>query len=92
MKKSPSEVGYFGKLSEIFITALAAQTAWKAEFCTTKSLLMQDWVFRLGSRANVQQTAKLLFLKTCCEETKFLKAEIPHSLFLQTIETSTLIT
>ena len=29
-------------------TGLDAQTAQNAEFNTTKSLLIQDWVFRLG--------------------------------------------
>ena len=47
-KKQNSKVRYFNKMAEIR-TALAAKTALKAESCTTKSLLMQDWVFRLGS-------------------------------------------
>jgi hypothetical protein len=32
-----------------FSTGLAAQTAQKEKSSTTKSPLMQDWVFRLGS-------------------------------------------
>ena len=47
-EKLPSRVGYFSKIAEILITSLAAQTTQKAESRTTKSLLMQDWVFRLG--------------------------------------------
>ena len=38
------------KIAEIFIIALAAQMTQTAEFRTTKSILMQDWVFRLGFR------------------------------------------
>ena len=65
--------------AEIFINFIAVQTIWHLEsrIMSHQILLMQDWVFRLEGRANVRQTAKLLFLKTCCEETKFLKAEIP---------------
>ena len=36
-------IGFFSKIVEIFITALAAQLAQKVE-----KLLMQNWVFRLG--------------------------------------------
>ena len=43
--KKPSKVGYFSKIKEIFITVLAAQMDQKAKYSTTKSLLMQDWVF-----------------------------------------------
>ena len=32
-----------------YCTGLAAQTAQKQKSCTTKSPLMQDWIFRLGS-------------------------------------------
>ena len=40
---------YFSKIAEIFSTYwMDAQTDKNAEFNTTKSLLIQDWVFRLG--------------------------------------------
>ena len=45
MKKSPSKVAHNRpRLS----TGLAAQTAQKQKSGTTKSPLMQNWVFRLG--------------------------------------------
>ena len=47
--KKPSKVVYFRKNVEIFNTGLTAQTAQTAKFRTIKSLLMQDWIFRLGS-------------------------------------------
>ena len=44
-----SKVAYFSKNGEIFsMYSLAAHIAQKAEFCNKKSLLMQDWVFKLG--------------------------------------------
>ena len=49
MKKLPLKVGYFSRIAEIFITTLSAQTAQKAVFLTSRSLLMQDWVIRLGT-------------------------------------------
>ena len=36
------------------ISSLAAQTTQKADSHTTKSLLMQDWVFRLGLKQENQ--------------------------------------
>jgi hypothetical protein len=45
--KKTSKVGNFRKITDIFITALAAQTAQKAGSLTIKSLLTKDWVFRL---------------------------------------------
>ena len=50
MKKTPSKVAQ----NFFFSTGLAAQTAQKQEFRTTKSLLMQDWVFRLGLKQENQ--------------------------------------
>ena len=55
-KKKPSKVGSYGKIEEIFITALAAKTTQKAESCTNKNLLMQDWVFRLGQKGKTEAT------------------------------------
>ena len=46
--KKPSKVGFFSIVEEIFINAVAVQTPPKAKSRTTRSLLMQDWVFRLG--------------------------------------------
>ena len=43
MKKLPA---YFSRIDFFFSTG---QTAQKQKFCTTKSPLMQDWVFRLGN-------------------------------------------
>ena len=37
-RKKKSKVGSYGKIEEIFITALAAQTTQKAESCTTKKI------------------------------------------------------
>ena len=42
--KNPTKVAYFSIIAEIFSTGLAAQMAQKAEFCSTKILLMKDWV------------------------------------------------
>ena len=50
--KKNLKVAYFGKNVEIFSIGLGAQKtqkAQKAKFGTTKSLLIQDWVFRLSS-------------------------------------------
>ena len=47
-KNNPSKVEYSSKISKIVTAALAAQVAQKAESCTTRSCVLQDWVFRLG--------------------------------------------
>ena len=57
------------KIAEFFIIALAAKTTQTAEFRTTKSLLMQNWVFRPGvqrqfSLRTFNQTCKLTFSKS----------------------------
>ena len=39
---------YLRKIEQVFITALADQTVQKAESRTNRSLLLQDWVFRLS--------------------------------------------
>ena len=43
--KKPSKVGFFSKVKEIFINAVAVQTPPIAKSRTTRSLLMQDWAF-----------------------------------------------
>ena len=48
MKRPPSKVAHNRPRSFFFSTGLAAQTAQKQKSSTTKSPLMQDWVFRLG--------------------------------------------
>ena len=48
MKKSSSKVAHNRHPSFFLCTGLAAQTAQKQKSRTTKSPLMQDWVFRLG--------------------------------------------
>ena len=52
MKKTPSKVAHNWPRPFFFSTGLAAQTAQKQKSRTTKSPLMQDWVFRLGSPCN----------------------------------------
>ena len=50
-EKTPSKVAYLSsiaEISEIFNTGLAAQTVQNAKLSSTRILLMQDWVFRLG--------------------------------------------
>ena len=42
--KNPSKAAYLSKIAEIFSTGLAASTTQNAEFYSTKSLLIQDWV------------------------------------------------
>ena len=49
MKKLPSKVGQNRPLTFFLCSGLAAQMAQKQKSRTTKSPLMQDWVFRLGS-------------------------------------------
>ena len=46
--ETPLKVAYFSKISESLSNGLAAKTAQNVEVCSTKILLMQDWVFRLG--------------------------------------------
>ena len=48
MEKLPSKVAHNRPPTFFFSTGPAAQTAQKQKSCTTKSPLMQDWVFRLG--------------------------------------------
>ena len=48
MKKTPSKVAHNRPPTFFLCTGLAAQTAQKQKSRTTKSPLMQDWVFRLG--------------------------------------------
>ena len=48
MKKPLSKVAHNRPRPFFFITGLAAQTAQKQKSRTSKSPLMQDWVFRLG--------------------------------------------
>ena len=43
-------IAYFSKISESLSNGLAAKTAQNVEVCSTKILLMQDWVFRLGKQ------------------------------------------
>ena len=43
-------------------TGPATQTAQKQKSCTTKSFLMQDWVFRLGSDNILGRSTSLSFL------------------------------
>ena len=48
MKKTPSKVAHNRPPTFFSCTGPAAQMAQKQKSCTTKSPLMQDWVFRLG--------------------------------------------
>ena len=48
MNKTPSKVAHNRPRPFFFCTGLAAQMAQKKKSRTSKSLLMQDWVFRLG--------------------------------------------
>ena len=50
--ETPLKVAYFSKISESLSNGLAAKTAQNVEVCSTKILLMQDWVFRLGTTQN----------------------------------------
>ena len=50
MKKAPLKVAHNWPRTFFFSTGPAAQTAQKQKSHTTKSPLMQDWVFRLGLR------------------------------------------
>ena len=57
MKKPSSKVAQNRPPTFFLCNGLAAQTAQKQKSRTTKSPLMQDWVFRLGSSCNkVHQT------------------------------------
>ena len=47
MKKPSSKVAH-NRPNFFFSTDQATQTVHKQKSCTTKSPLMQDWVFRLG--------------------------------------------
>ena len=51
MNKLPSKVAHNRPPTFFFSTCPAAQTAQKQKSRTTKSPLMQDWVFRLGLRS-----------------------------------------
>ena len=48
MKKPPSKFAHNQPPTFFLCTSPAAQTAQKQKSRTTKSPLMQDWVFRLG--------------------------------------------
>ena len=48
MKKLPSKVAHNQPRPFFFSTGLTTQMAQKQKSRTTKSALMQDWVFRLG--------------------------------------------
>ena len=48
MKKMPSKVAHNRPKTFFFVTGPAAQMAQKQKPRTTKSPLMQNWVFRLG--------------------------------------------
>ena len=50
MKKPPSRVAYDRPKITFFSIGPAAQIAQKQKSRTTKSPLMQDWVFRLGAK------------------------------------------
>ena len=53
-KKRPQKLLIIGP--QLFLcTGPAAQTAQKQKSCTTKSPLMQDWVFRLGHKPNLKK-------------------------------------
>ena len=49
MKKSPLKVTHNRPPTFLLCTGSAAQTAQKQKFRTTKSPLMQDWVFTFNS-------------------------------------------
>ena len=55
MKKPPSKVAHNRPPTFFLCTGPAAQTAQKQKSRTTKSPLMQDWVFRLGFGINLLQ-------------------------------------
>ena len=69
MKKTPSKVAHNRPRPFFFSTGLAAQTAQKQKSRTTKSPLMQDWVFRLGSQQCIAlQCLYIVKCAThCCE-------------------------
>ena len=56
MKITATKVAHNRPPSLFLCSGPAAQTAQKQKFCTTKSPLMQDWVFRLGSFRNHLQS------------------------------------
>ena len=58
MKKLPSKVAHNQHPTFFLCTGPAAQTAQKQKSCTTKSPLMQDWVFRLGFSLNIESITK----------------------------------
>ena len=55
----PSIVAHNWPKIIFFSTGLAAQTARKRKSRTTKSPLMQDWVFRLGLRVVILREQKI---------------------------------
>ena len=59
MKKPPSKVAHNQPPTFFLCTGPAAQTAQKQKSLTTKSPLMQDWVFRLGIQVKM---IKVVFL------------------------------
>ena len=56
MKKTPSKIAHNRPRPIFFSTGLAAQTAQKQKSRTTKSPLMQDWVW--GAEKSTYQTGK----------------------------------
>ena len=67
MKKPPSKVAHNRPPTFFLCTGPAAQTAQKQKSRTTKSPLMQDWVFRLGSCPNIAAS----FGSWCCPRLSF---------------------
>ena len=56
-KKTPSKVGCFRKIEEIFISGLAAKTA-PPKIPYYQKPLMQDWVTRLKSKPSVKKNRR----------------------------------
>ena len=63
MKKPPSKVAHNRPPTFFLCTGPAAQTAQKQKSRTTKSPLMQDWVFRLGLQQFSNKCNGVQFLK-----------------------------
>ena len=55
MKKTSSNVAYFSKNVKMISTVKTREvkTAQKTELFTTKIILMQDWVFKLGKKQSL---------------------------------------
>ena len=65
MKKPPSKVAHNRPPTFFLCTGPAAQTAQKQKSRTTKSPLMQDWVFRLGGNRSVDYQTFACLRKFC---------------------------